>query len=70
MVGHNPNHDKDPITQAMVRAMKGKTEDDPFIQSILSNYDTLQKMVLMDLTLDPNDELGRYEYILNAWKSN
>jgi hypothetical protein len=70
MVGHNPDHDKDEVTQAMVRAMKGKTKDDPFVQSVLSNYDTLQKMVLMDPTIDPENELGRYEYIIARWKSN
>jgi hypothetical protein len=70
MVGHNPDHDKDLITQAMVRAVHGKTEDDPLIQQILFNYAALCLAVSNDPDADPHDEIGRYEYILSRWKPN
>jgi hypothetical protein len=70
MVGHNPDHDKDPITQAMVRAMKDEPADDPLVKEVLSNYATLKMLVAQDPSLDPDDEIGRYEYLLARWKSS
>jgi hypothetical protein len=70
MVGHNPDHDKDEITQAMVRAIQGKTEDDPLIQHLIANYTELCLRVSLDPDSDPEDEIGRYEYIFSRWKPN
>jgi hypothetical protein len=70
MVGHNPNHDEDPITQAMVRVMKDLKEDHPLVQAIISNYVELCRLVTLDPDADPHDEIGRYEYVLSRWKPN
>jgi hypothetical protein len=70
MVGHNPDHDQDPVTQAMVAVMKDKTADDPFVQQVISNYAELCQRITFDPDADPYNELGRYEYILSRWKPN
>jgi hypothetical protein len=70
MVGHDPDHDKDIITQAMVKVMKDKPPDDPLVQRVLANYEEIKRRLAIDTNADPHDELSRYEYILARWKSN
>jgi hypothetical protein len=70
MAGHNPNHDEDPITQAMVRVMKGLKEDHPLVQSVMAVHKELKRRIALDPSIDPEDELGRWEYVLSRWKPN
>jgi hypothetical protein len=70
MVGHNPNHDEDVITQGMVRAIKELKEDDPIIQHLIEMRAEIKRRLAIDPTCDPEDELGRYEYIFSRWKPN
>jgi hypothetical protein len=70
MVRHDPDHDKDLITQAMVIVMKDMKEDHPLVQSVVANYAEIKRRIAIDPTCDPEDELGRYEYVLSRWKPN
>jgi hypothetical protein len=70
MAGHNPDHDKDVITQAMVTVMKDLKEDDPLVKAVIANYEEIKRRLQIDPLSDPEDELGRYEYILSRWKPN
>jgi hypothetical protein len=70
MAGHNPNHDEDVITQAMVRVMKELKEDHPLVQDVMANHAEIKRRLAIDPTCDPEDELGRYEYILARYKPN